>query len=97
MKKRAKLIVKDRLEFHDGAIAEIRVWEVPRSGDKPHGYKYSFAYIAEGKRIIGYDNSEHKGDHRHYKDKEELYEFKGIDRLFDDFYSDVWRVRKDEG
>ena len=26
----------------------------------------SFVYIVKGKRVIGYDNAEGKGDHRHY-------------------------------
>lgn len=93
MKIRAKLIIKDRLEFQDGVFAEVRVWEVPKSEDKPHGFKYSFVYIEKGKRVIGYDNSEGKGDHRHYLDKEEVYRFKNLDKLFNDFYNDVRRVR----
>ena len=62
--------------------------------DKPHGYKYSLVYIVNGERVIGYDNTEDKGDHRHYKNKEEPYEFKNIDKLFEDFYQDIRRVKK---
>ena len=94
---KAALIVKDRVEFHDGSFVELKVWEVPKSKDKPHGYKYSFVYIVKGNRAIGYDNSEGKGDHRHYGKREEIYKFKGIDRLFDDFYNDIRRMRNDEG
>lgn len=94
---KAKLIIKDKFEFQDGAIGEIRIWEVPLSKDKPHGYKYSLVYVVNGKRIIGYDNSEGKGDHRHYEDKAEAYQFKSIDRLFEDFYNDVRRFKKHEG
>lgn len=93
---KAKLIVKDRFDFEDGAIVEAKVWQVPVSDDKPYGYKYSLVYIVNGKRIIGYDNAEGKGDHRHYHDKEEPYRFKSIDRLFEDFYKDVRRF-KNEG
>ena len=92
---KASLIVRDRFEFEDGDIAEVRVWEVPSSEDKPHGYKYSLVYIVNGKRVIGYDNAEGKGDHRHYHDKEEAYEFKSIDRLFEDFYKDVRRFKNE--
>jgi len=91
---KAKLIIKEKVEFQDGDIAEMKVWEVPKTEDKLHGYKYSFAYIRHGKRVIGYDNAEGKGDHRHYgSGEEEIYEFKGIDKLFDDFYNDIRRVR----
>ena len=34
-----------------------------RNMDKPHGYRYSLAYIVDGERVIGYDNGEGKGDH----------------------------------
>ncbi len=27
----AKLVIKDRFEFQDGGIVEIRIWEVPVS------------------------------------------------------------------
>lgn len=48
---------------------------------QPHGYKYSFVYVVKGKRVIGYNNAEGKGDHRHYGDKEEVYTFKSVDKL----------------
>jgi hypothetical protein len=49
----------------NGDIIEMKIWQVPRSKDKPHGLKYSLVYIRDGKRLIGYDNAESKGDHRH--------------------------------
>ncbi len=79
----------------NGDIVEIKIWKVARSPDKPHGFKYSLVFIREGKRIIGYDNAERKGDHRHYKNKELPYTFKDIDKLFKDFYEDIRRY-KDE-
>ena len=96
MSKKAKLILLDRFEFQDGAIVEIRLWEVPTSEDKTHGYKYSLVYIVEGKRVIGYDNAEGKGDHRHHSDKEESYRYKGVDKLISDFFEDVRKIRGGE-
>ena len=93
---KANLVIKDRFVFHDGSIVEIKIWEVPASKDKPHGYKYSFVYVVNGKRIIGYDNAESQGDHKHDGDKVAVYEFNGIDKLIDDFYTDIGRVREDE-
>lgn len=93
---RSKLIKHNKFKEDNGNITEVKIWQVRPSVDKPHGYKYSLVYIANGKRVIGYDNSEGKGDHRHYKDKEEAYAFKSIDRLFEDFYNDIRRVRKNE-
>ncbi len=74
----------------DGNTVEIKIWQlVAVNADKPHCYRYSLAYIVDGKRVIGYDNGEGKGDHRHYRETEEPYRFESIDRLFDDFYTDI--------
>ena len=59
------------------------------SGDIPHGYKYSLVYIVDGERVVGYDNAERKGDHKHIGAKESVYEFKSIHRLVRDFQADV--------
>jgi len=40
---------------------EIKIWEVPKSQERPHGLKYSFVYICGTERVVGYDNSEGKG------------------------------------
>ena len=82
--------------YPNGDIVEIKIWKIPFSIDKPHGLKYSLAFIREGKRLIGYDNAETKGDHRHYLSNEYQYTFKSIDGLIDDFFEDIRRV-KDEG
>jgi len=87
--------MKARLVYHskdvdeDGDIVEIKIWAVPAAKDKPHGFKYSLAYIQGGKRVVGYDNSEGKGDHRHLGDRELAYKFQSIDRLFEDFEKDI--------
>ncbi len=82
--------------YENGDIVEIKVWKTGKSIDKPHGFKYSLVFIRDGKRVVGYDNAEHKGDHRHYIDKEYQYAFNGIDELIEDFFNDVGRF-KDEG
>ena len=45
-------------------------------------------------RVIGYDNAEGKGDHRHYVRAEKPYRFKGIDRLLEDFYNDIEQYKR---
>lgn len=72
---------------------EIKLWKIPRSETKPHGCKYSLVYIEKGKRVVGYDNAESKGDHKHYGNKEEQYNFKNIDKLVKDFTRDVEKIR----
>lgn len=93
---KATLIRHSRLRFADGGMIEVKLWKVPQSAYAPHGYKYSLVYIEERIRVIGYDNGERSGDHRHFADKEEPYEFTSIDQLINDFRRDVstWRKEK---
>lgn len=78
----------------EGDIIEMRVWDIDKSKDFPHGIKYSLVYIHNGKRILGYDNERSKGDHKHYFEKEEKYEFIDIDKLSDDFDNEVKNLRR---
>lgn len=87
--------MKGRLVYHNkelqdnGDIVEIKIWEVPVTPDKPHGFKYSLVFIHKNKRVIGYDNAEQKGDHRHIGNRESEYKFKSISKLFEDFKKDM--------
>ena len=81
--------------YDDGAILEANVWDL----DKPvpgsvHRFKYRLFYGFPGRRLVGYDNERGKGDHRHTGRREESYEFVSVDRLLDDFFSDVDALRK---
>ena len=80
----------------NGDIVEMRIWKIPISKRLPSGLKYSLVYIREGQRIIGYDNAEGKGHHRHYRRKEFAYDFRDVDNLSKDFYEDVEKVRRGE-
>jgi len=83
-------------EMKGDEIVEAKVWQVPKSDDKPHGVKFSIVYIKNGKRLIGYDNAEGRGYHRHLPDREEAYRFVDIWRLLDDFKQDVQDIRGEE-
>ena len=93
---KAKLVRHDKGYDEDGNIIEIKMWEVVVTPDKPHGYKYSLVYIVGGKRVIGYDNAECKGDHRHHRDKTEPHRFESLQKLVEDFYADVRRFKEGE-
>lgn len=80
-------------EIKGDEIVEIKIWQILKSDDKPHGVKYSIVYIKGGKRLVGYDNAEGKGDHRHYGDGEEPYKFTSIWDLIKDFKEDVRNIR----
>lgn len=88
----ATLIYDRKLLLPDGMILQIRIWRLPQANaERPHGLKYSLFYGRPGERVIGYDNEAGKGDHRHYRDREEPYVFETIDKLIADFQADVRR------
>lgn len=91
---KSKLIRHIKIRENNGNIVEIKMWQVTPSPDKPHGYKYSLVYIVKGKRVIGYDNGEGKGDHRHYFGKTEPYSFINLRKLAEDFYRDIEKYKK---
>jgi hypothetical protein len=91
---RASLIYHEKRYLEDGSFQEIKIWQVPKSKDRPHGLKYSFAYIVNDERVIGYDNYKHKIDHRHYQNKEYPYEFQGLKKLWQDFIHDIEQFRE---
>lgn len=86
--------MKAELWFHQKVVAgdsiyEIKIWKTPKSPERPEGFKYSLAYIIAGSRIIGYDNAEGKGHHRHVGKIEEPYRFVSPAKLIADFAKDV--------
>jgi hypothetical protein len=77
---------------YQGGIVEIVIWQLPdRDSERPHGLKYRLVYVKEGRRIVGYDNERGKGDHRHIREREHRYVFRGIEQLVRDFWEDVRR------
>jgi hypothetical protein len=91
---RGRLIRHRKVVDEWGNILEIKLWQVPTSTDKPHGFKYTLVYIVDGVRVIGYDNAERRGDHRHYGAREEAYAFVSLRQLIDDFRQDVADYRR---
>lgn len=90
MSKSATLLQNRRLHLRDGTIIQIKIWKLPADdNERPHGLKYSLFYGRPGERIVGYDNERGKGDHRHYRDREEPYLFTSMEKLIADFWTDV--------
>lgn len=91
----ATLVIRERVAYADGAMAELVVWRVPSPVEPSrHTFKYRLAYVVEGERVIGYDNERGKGDHRHVRGTERAYKFVSIDRLLADFVADVEAIRR---
>ena len=64
---KAELLQRDRFDFDDGVILEMVIWRLPKPlRGSNHSYKYRLFFGRPGTRIVGYDNENTKGDHRHY-------------------------------
>ena len=91
---KARLLFRDKFVYADGAIREMTLWRLPTAdSERPHGLKYSLYYGEQGERIVGYDNERGKGDHRHYRDREEKYRFESVEKLVQDFRDDIAEER----
>lgn len=92
---KAKLLLKDKFVYSDGAIREMTLWKLPQADEeRPHGLKYSLYYGIDGMCVVRYDNERGKGDHRHYRDREEPYRFESIEKMIHDFDTDIQAERR---
>jgi hypothetical protein len=56
-----------------GGIIEMVIWQLPGvDPERPHGLKYRLVYVKDGQRLVGYDNEQGKGDHKHIGEKEKV-------------------------
>jgi Family of unknown function (DUF6516) len=93
---KAELVYHDKAFLDDGLIVEMTIWRLQiRTTERPHALKYSLFFGRSGERIVGYDNERGKGDHRHYRNREEAYRFTTIEALVADFLADVATARGD--
>ena len=92
----ARLVYREKFIYDDGAIREMVLWQIPKkSAERPYGIKYRLYYgPSDGTCIVRYDNEMGKGDHRHFKDKEESYKFKNVEVLVADFLADIVSARR---
>ena len=76
------------------ARAPVGAQHFTRAGSSPraHGFKYRLQAHRGGRTLVRYDNETGKGDHRHYRRREEPYAFAGMERLIEDFIADVERL-----
>ncbi|MBP9708894.1 MAG: hypothetical protein KBD78_14760 [Oligoflexales bacterium] len=75
------------------AIAEIKIWKIPKSTHYPQGLKYSLFLVSSGTVLVGFDNHKPKGPHLHLGNKEVFYDFSTPARLLQDF----WELTKKAG
>ena len=91
---RATLLIEYRASIGDGFIVSIKVWQVPQVVlGSAHSFKYSLFFGRPGERLVAYDNERGKGDHRHYGNREEAYNFVSIEELMADFGTDIEKLK----
>lgn len=94
--RQAQLIFHRKRYFDDGAIAELVLWRVPEPvRNSPHSFSYRLFYGYPGERVVAYDNEPGKGDHRHYRDREDRHQFTTPAQLVRDFLVDVRAAREE--
>jgi hypothetical protein len=91
---KARLIFHSRRLFDDGAVMEMKIWQVQKPVlASQHSLKYSLFYGYPGQRLVGYDNERGKGDHKHLSNVEMPYDFASVEKLVADFMADVGKLR----
>jgi hypothetical protein len=92
---KAVLIFEERRDVREDCFVEVVLWQLPRPTlGSWHSFKYRFALIVNDTCVLRYDNERGKGDHRHYGEHEEQYQFTTPEALFADFGADVRRLLK---
>lgn len=74
-------------------VAELKIWNVPRSKDYPAGRKFSLFLVVSGEVIVGIDNHKPKGPHLHLGSRELPYFYRDEKFLLVDF----WDLAKKAG
>ncbi|MBU2738219.1 hypothetical protein HJG40_05320 [Acidithiobacillus sp. ATCC 19703] len=93
---KATLITHFRDVAPNSDLLEMVVWRVPQPVPPcEHDFKYSLVYVANGTRVIGYDNERGKGDHVHFAGEESAYAFISVDQLVEDFIAEVERWKRE--
>ena len=70
----------------DAAVAELKIWSVPRSKDYPQARKFSLFLVAGGEVVVGIDNHKPKGPHLHLGNREFPYLYRDEASLLADFW-----------
>jgi hypothetical protein len=88
----AALLVRERIVYSESSFAELVLWQLPTpAAGVTHRFKYRLAYVVRGVCVVRYDNESHKGDHRHFGNKEFSYVFVNPEQLVADFQRDIER------
>ena len=91
---KARLITRFKDVTPEGGLIELVVWRVPAPvRPSQHEFKYRAVYSVHGVRLVGFDNERGKGDHRHIGRIERPYIFTSVEKLIEDFITEVDAAR----
>ncbi len=85
-------LLRQRIVYAENKFAELVLWRLdqPLAGSM-HSFKYRLAYVVNEACVLRYDNEDGKGDHRHWGEKENAYNFSAPAKLLADFQHDIDR------
>ena len=93
---KATELLRTRIIYSEEAFAELVLWQLPKPVEgSAHDLKYRLAYVARSECVVRYDNEVGKGDHRHYGEKENAYDFSSLEQLVADFQRDIVRWNRE--
>lgn len=91
---KAEWITRFKSVAADGGVMELVVWRVPRPlPPADHACKHRAVFVADGVRVVGFDNERGKGDHCHLHGRELPCTFTTVDALVGDFIAAVAAAR----
>ena len=77
-------------------IIEVAIFEFSPTKENPDGtaYRLQLYERESGETVLRYDFEQGKGHHRHLRENEFPYEWRGVEQLLSDFRRDVELVKK---
>jgi hypothetical protein len=88
---KARVLLREKGTDERGNLYVLVVWKLPVTSRHPGSVRYRLAFVRAGEErpAVLYDNHHPKSHHRHFEGKEEPYRFTDVDRLIEDFLTDV--------
>lgn len=86
-RRKAELIIHEKVTSANGLIREVVIWKVPKSIRYPQGFRYRLALVDPGfgRILLLFDNHWPKGHHVHRGRLEAQYHFRNLRSLIADF------------
>lgn len=78
-----------RIQLSDGSFIDRSIERIQSDRWRPHGVRYRFAWIQNGKCRVLFDNHHGKGDHCHIDGVESSYQFTSAENLLEDFLQEI--------